>query len=55
MPIEATKYQVVDRQTGVLISTHKSAVAAHRKADKLDQQYGAIRYSVIPARYEVIS
>ena len=39
-------YQVICTSTGDVISIHESAVAAHRKADKLDLAYGAVRYSV---------
>jgi hypothetical protein len=39
-------YQVICTQSGLVVSEHVSAVAAHRKADKLDLAYGAIRYSV---------
>jgi hypothetical protein len=43
-----TKWQVICSLTGYIVSTHKSAVSAHRKADKLDLAYGAVRYSVRP-------
>lgn len=39
-------YQVVDLQTKQVIGTYGNRKAASRRADKLDLQYGAIRYSV---------
>lgn len=39
-------YQVIDRQTGDVVATYHSRKAATRKADKLDLEYGAIRYRV---------
>lgn len=39
-------YQVIDRQTGVVMGIYSSRKAATRKADKLDLEYGAIRYTV---------
>lgn len=39
-------YSVIDRQTGITLSTHKTRRAATRKADRLDNEYGAIRYAV---------
>ena len=45
-------YQVICTSTGDVISIHESAVAAHRKADKLDLAYGAIRYSVREVQLE---
>jgi len=41
-----TKYQVIDNQTGYVVGTYSSRKLASRKADKLDLQYGAIRYGV---------
>lgn len=43
------EHQVIDRQTGDVMSTHVSKKAATRRADKLDEEYGAIRYKVEPA------
>lgn len=42
-------YQVIDLQTGKVVGTYKSRRMATRKADKLDLEYGAIRYAVKPA------
>lgn len=42
----ATMYQVIDRQTGAVISAHKTAKAARAKRDRLDFAYGACRYLV---------
>lgn len=39
-------YEIIDRQTGNRVGTHKSRVSASRRADKLDLAYGAIRYFV---------
>ena len=40
------RYQVIDNQTKLVMGTRKTRKAASRLADKLDLQYGAIRYSV---------
>jgi hypothetical protein len=38
-------YEVFDRQTGLVVgSTYKTRKAARRRADKLDLNYGSIRY-----------
>lgn len=39
-------YQVIDKQTQKVISTHKTRVQASRKVDRLDNAYGAYRYFV---------
>lgn len=39
-------YQVIDTRTGNVMGNYSSKVRATRKADKLDLQYGAIRYAV---------
>jgi hypothetical protein len=39
------KYQVVDRKTNKVVGTYSSKVRARSKADKLDLEYGAYRYS----------
>lgn len=39
-------YQVIDRHTGTIVGTFKSKQAARNKRDRLDLQYGAVRYSV---------
>lgn len=41
-------HQVVDTQTNTIISTHPALSFAHRKADRLDKEYGAVRYQVQP-------
>ena len=41
-----TTYQVIDRQTQKVVGTFKNKQAARNKCDRLDMQYGAIRYSV---------
>ena len=51
-----TKYQVVDTQTGAIVATYTSRSSgtiararhsARRRADRLDLEYGAVRYSVV--------
>ena len=39
-------YQVIDIQTNWVVSSHKTSRRAHRKADRLDMEYGAVRYVV---------
>lgn len=39
-------YEVIDTQTKNIIGTFATSKQAHRKADKLDSAYGAVRYSV---------
>lgn len=39
-------YQVIDKQTGKVIGSYQDRKRARRKADKLDLEYGAIRYYV---------
>lgn len=40
-------YQVIDTQTKYIMGTYSTKRRATRKADKLDLEYGAIRYTVI--------
>lgn len=42
----AIGYQIIDNQTQLVRGTYKSASTARRKADKLDNEYGAVRYVV---------
>ena len=39
-------YRVIDRQTGRVVSEHKTAKSARAKRDRLDAAYGACRYLV---------
>lgn len=39
-------YQIVDSQTGAVKGTYQTLSRARRRADKLDLEYGAIRYRV---------
>lgn len=41
-------FEVIDMHTGARASRHRyqTRLAAQRRADKLDLQYGAIRYAV---------
>ena len=39
-------YQVIDRKTGMVMGTYGTSKGAHRKADSLDNDYGAHRYGV---------
>ena len=40
------KYHLIDNQTKKLIKVFNNRASASRKADKLDLEYGAIRYIV---------
>ena len=46
--MESTTYQVIDTKTQQVLSTHKDRIQARRKRDRLDMQYGAVRYVVKP-------
>ena len=37
-------YQVIDTHTKQVVSTHKTLKSASRKCDRLDNEYGAVRY-----------
>jgi len=39
-------YKVIDRKTGTLMGTYGTSKGAHRKAESLNQDYGAHRYGV---------
>lgn len=39
-------FQVIDRQTGRIVGTYKNRNRARTQVDKLDNAYGAYRYSV---------
>ena len=39
-------YQVIDLHTKTIVGTYDTRKAASRRADKLDQAYGATRYTV---------
>lgn len=39
-------YSVVDIMTGEVVGSYKNRKRASRKADKLDMEYGAVRYVV---------
>lgn len=39
-------YQVIDKQTGKVVGTYQDAKRARNRRDRLDLQYGAIRYYV---------
>ena len=43
----STQYQVIDTRTQVIVGTFTTRKAASRKADRLDLEFGAIRYLVI--------
>lgn len=40
------RWQVKDSQTGIFHGTYDTLRGAHRRADKLDAEYGAVRYVV---------
>ena len=39
-------YSVIDIKTGNIVATYDNRKSAYRKADKLDLEYGAVRYVV---------
>ncbi len=39
-------YQVIDGQTEEVIGQYETSFYAYRRADKLDNDYGAVRYYV---------
>ncbi len=43
---EKKMYSVIDIRTGEIVGSYKSRKVASRKADKLDMEYGAVRYVV---------
>jgi len=45
-------YKVIDTHTGAVMGTYTSRIRATRRADALDNAYGAIRFAV---RSEVVS
>ena len=42
----AIVYVVIDSQTGDIVSQHASKARARSKRDRLDLEYGAVRYRV---------
>lgn len=40
------KYQIVDARTGQVVKEFSNKKRAWNKADKMDQEYGAVRYIV---------
>lgn len=46
-----TRFQVIDVQTHALMGTFSSSRAAHLRADRLDREYGAVRFVVRPVEY----
>lgn len=44
----AAKYEVVDNQTSRVVASYTSRRRAQARADKMDLQYGAVRYVVRP-------
>lgn len=41
-------HEVIDSHTGAVIGRYCSLKSAHRVADRMDNNYGAVRYSVRP-------
>jgi hypothetical protein len=39
-------YRVIDSHTGAIVGGAATLKAAYAKADRLDQKYGAVRYTV---------
>lgn len=50
----ASAYEVVDSQTSRVVEEFDSSEAAYRYADRRDEAYGAVRYTV-RRNYEVMS
>ena len=44
--MDTIKYQVLDSRTGGIKGEYDTMTRAHKRADKLDMAYGAIRYIV---------
>ncbi len=44
-------HEVIDNQTGQVVGQYGSLKSAHRVADRRDEVYGAVRYSVRPMRH----
>lgn len=42
------RYLVIDRQTKKVMGSYSTRKKASTKADKLDLEYGAYRYNVVP-------
>ena len=42
-------YYVIDGRNGQIVGSAKNRKTAQRKADRLDNQYGAYRYTVMAA------
>lgn len=43
-------HEIVDTQTGDVVGQYSTSKRAHTKADKLDSEHGAVRYSVRPVK-----
>ncbi len=39
-------YNIFDSRTGLVVGVARTLKAAHRKADRMDMAYGAVRYTV---------
>lgn len=48
-------FQVIDTQTKIVVGTYSTLRRATNKADKLDLQYGAIRYRVVSIAFRFLS
>lgn len=44
----ATRYELIDSRTGAVIGTYRSRTRAYARADRMDAEYGAVRYVVRP-------
>jgi hypothetical protein len=44
--METTKFNVIDRQTGLVVGTYSTIRSARAAANRKDLAYGAIRYGV---------
>jgi hypothetical protein len=40
------RYQIIDTHTNRVVGVYTNRIRAYRKADRLDSEYGAIRYAV---------
>lgn len=46
MESAAVRYQVVDGKSGAVVGVYRCKVRARRRRDRLDLEYGAVRYRV---------
>lgn len=42
-----THFNIVDRNTGIVVATAKNRVSANKAVDRRDNKYGAYRFSAV--------